>query len=99
MRKLLTALFILAVLAILGGAGAAALAIWHFGRGLPDHQQLANYRPAILTRVHAGDGRILAEFATERRLYVPIEVIPKRVIEAFLAAEDKNFYSHHGISF
>ena len=98
MRKLLTALFILAVLAILGGAGAAALAIWHFGRGLPDHQQLAKYRPAILTRVHAGDGRILAEFATERRLYVPIEVIPKRVIEAFLATEDKSFYSHHGIS-
>src|SRR5690606_26135477 len=57
-----------------------------------------DYQPPVLTRVHAGDGRILAEFAIERRLFVPIEAIPKTVINAFLAAEDKNFYSHPGIS-
>ena len=47
--------------------------------------------------MHAGDGRLLAEYATERRVFVPIAAIPKRVIAAFLAAEDKNFYSHHGV--
>src|SRR6185312_2452003 len=53
--------------------------------------------PPITTRVHGGDGRLLAEYAAERRIFVPIAAIPKRVIHAFLSAEDKNFYSHHGI--
>ena len=79
------------------GGGFAGLTIWYFGRDLPDYQQLANYQPPITTRVLAGDGRLLAEYATERRVFVPISVIPKRVIAAFLAAEDKNFYSHHGV--
>ena len=79
------------------GGGMAGLTIWYFGRDLPDYQQLANYQPPITTRVLAGDGRLLAEYATERRIFVPIGVIPKRVIAAFLAAEDKNFYSHHGV--
>jgi penicillin-binding protein 1A len=79
------------------GGGVAGLTIWYFGRDLPDYQQLANYQPHIATRVLAGDGRLLAEYATERRIFVPIGVIPKRVIAAFLAAEDKNFYSHHGV--
>src|SRR5476651_1255323 len=84
------------VLGMLGG-GLAALAFWHFNRDLPDYQQLADYAPPIVTRIHAGDGRLLAEYATERRVFVPIGVIPLRVVDAFLAAEDKNFYSHHGI--
>src|SRR3954452_3695351 len=50
-----------------------------------------------MTRVHAGDGRLLAEYAAERRVFVPIQAIPKPVVNAFFAAEDKNFYSHHGI--
>jgi penicillin-binding protein 1A len=79
------------------GGGFAGLTIWYFGRDLPDYQQLANYQPPITTRVLAGDGRLLAEYATERRVFVPISVMPKRVIAAFLAAEDKNFYSHHGV--
>ena len=68
-----------------------------FSHDLPDYQQLADYEPPIVTRVHAGDGRLLAEYASEKRVFVPIEAIPKRVIDAFLAAEDKNFYSHPGI--
>jgi penicillin-binding protein 1A len=90
-------LFVCAVLLAMIGGGMAGLTIWYFGRDLPDYQQLANYQPPITTRVLAGDGRLLAEFATERRVFVPIRVIPKRVIAAFLAAEDKNFYSHHGV--
>jgi penicillin-binding protein 1A len=80
------------------GAGGLFLALWHFGRGLPNHQQLADYEPPVLTRVHAGDGRILSEFAVERRVFVPIDSMPKLVINAFIAAEDKTFYSHPGIS-
>ncbi len=89
--------FVCAVLLAMIGGAMAGLTIWYFGRDLPDYQQLANYQPPITTRVLAGDGRLLAEYATERRVFVPIGVIPKRVIAAFLAAEDKNFYSHHGV--
>ena len=68
-----------------------------YGTGLPDYRQLADYQPPTVTRLHAGDGRLLAEFAHEKRVFVPVEAIPKRVLQAFLAAEDKNFYSHPGI--
>jgi penicillin-binding protein 1A len=94
--KLVRFLFVCAVLLAILGGGFVGLTIWYFGRDLPDYQQLARYEPAIATRVLAGDGRLLAEYATERRVFVPISAIPKRVIEAFLASEDKNFYSHHG---
>ena len=78
-------------------SGLVGYTIWKFDRDLPDYQQLAHYQPAILTRIYAGDGRLLSEYATERRVFVPIEAIPKRVVDAFVSAEDKNFYSHHGI--
>ncbi|HWB51163.1 MAG TPA: penicillin-binding protein 1A [Stellaceae bacterium] len=97
MSRIVRFLFVCAVLLAMIGGGFAGLTIWYFGRDLPDYQQLANYQPPITTRVLAGDGRLLAEYATERRVFVPITVIPKRVIAAFLAAEDKNFYSHHGV--
>src|SRR5262249_36604506 len=90
-------LFVCAVLVALIGGAFAGLTIWYFGRDLPDYQQLASYHPPITARVLAGDGRLLAEYATERRIFMPIGVIPKRVVAAFLAAEDKNFYSHHGV--
>ena len=90
------AFVVVVLLAIIGG-GVAGVTIWYFGRDLPDYQQLANYQPPIATRLLAGDGRLLAEYATERRVFVPISVIPKRVTNAFLSAEDKNFYSHHGV--
>lgn len=98
--RLLSRFFFLLFLAVLGliGAGVAGLAgLWYYGRDLPDYQQLANYAPPVTTRIHAGDGKLIAEFARERRLFVPIEAIPKPVIQAFLSAEDKNFYEHSGI--
>ena len=70
---------------------------YHYGQDLPDHRQLAAYEPSTMTRVHAGDGRLVAEYATEKRVFVPIAAMPKRVVEAFLAAEDKNFYDHFGL--
>jgi penicillin-binding protein 1A len=98
MRRALVTLVVLLVLALVGGSGAVLAGLWYFGRGLPDHGALAAYQPSVTTRVHAADGRILAEFAIERRIFVPYDAIPRQVVGAFLAAEDKNFYSHPGVS-
>ncbi|MBL8708447.1 MAG: PBP1A family penicillin-binding protein [Rhodospirillaceae bacterium] len=84
------------VLAAIGAIGAW-LVYEHYSQGLPDYYQLAAYDPPVTTRVYAGDGRLLAEYAIENRVFVPIAATPKRVINAFLAAEDKSFYSHSGI--
>jgi penicillin-binding protein 1A len=97
MVKIFRFLFVCAVMLAIAGCGFVGITLWYFGRDLPDYQQLAHYQPPIMTRVHAGDGRLLAEYATERRIFVPIQAIPKPVINAFLSAEDKNFYTHHGV--
>jgi len=86
------------VLFLVGVAGVAG-AIWHFSKDLPDYSQLQDYEPPVMTRVHASDGALLGEYSKERRLYLPIQAVPKLVINAFLAAEDKNFYEHGGIDF
>ena len=87
-----TIIFIVAV-------AAAAGFLWHYSKSLPDYSQLQDYEPAVMTRVHASDGSLLAEYARERRLYIPIQAVPKLVINAFVAAEDKNFYEHGGVDF
>ncbi|MCH8173024.1 MAG: transglycosylase domain-containing protein [Proteobacteria bacterium] len=69
----------------------------YFGRGLPDIYQLSNYEPPVITRIHANDGSLMTEYATQKRLFVPINAVPPKLIEAFLAAEDKHFYDHYGI--
>ncbi len=71
--------------------------LWFYGRDLPDYQKLANYEPPIVSRVYAADGRLIGEFASEKRIYVPFESIPKRVWQAFIAAEDQRFFTHPGI--
>ncbi|HET6469728.1 MAG TPA: penicillin-binding protein 1A [Geminicoccaceae bacterium] len=100
MRRLLRILGSLALggllLAAAGGAGLV-WALHHYGQELPDFRQLADYQPPTTTRIHAGDGRLLAEYAREQRVFVPIEAIPDRVKQAFVSAEDQNFYHHVGI--
>ncbi len=98
MRILLSIFGFLFLMAIAGGAGVIAI-FWHFGQGLPDYTQLENYEPEVMTRVHASDGALIAEYAREKRVFVPISAIPHKVIDAFVAAEDKNFFSHPGIDF
>ena len=78
---------------------ALVLSLWRISSGLPNYEHLANYTPPVMSRVHAGDGSLIAEYAQERRLFVPIDVVPEHVINAFLAAEDKNFYNPIGIDF
>src|SRR3954470_2404430 len=87
-----TVLFLVGVAAVAGG-------IWHFSKDLPAYSQLQDYEPPVMTRVHASDGALLGEYSRERRLYLPIQAMPKLVTNAFLAAEDKNFYEHGGLDF
>ncbi len=98
-----TAFRVLMGLGVVGfvGAIAAVLFAWIYVKGLepelPDYTTLEEYEPRVTTRIHAGDGTLVAEFARERRLFVPIESIPDTVKEAFISAEDKTFYDHNGI--
>ena len=84
------------ILFVLGAAVTAGL-VYHYQQDLPDYTQLQNYEPPVMTRVHAGDGSLIAEYARERRLYLPSTAIPSQVKQAFISAEDKNFYTHNGI--
>ena len=82
------------------GIGMMALTIgavfWMYGRDLPSHESLAQYTPPTISRIYSGEGRIIDEFAQERRLFTPAEEIPDMVKQAFISAEDKNFYEHQG---
>ncbi len=97
MLRTLAIILSLLILIIFAGVGGGAYIFYKFGRGLPDYKQLADYEPPVMTRVHAGDGRLLAEYAEQKRVFVPQASMPKRVVKAFLSAEDKNFYYHPGI--
>ena len=89
--------FAIAALGIIGAAGFTGWYLNKLNQDLPDYSALAEYAPAVTTRVYAGDGSLVAEFARERRLFVPIESIPDHVKFAFVSAEDKSFYEHNGI--
>ena len=71
--------------------------LWYFSIGLPDYKKLSNYQPPISSRVYSDDGKLIAEYALQKRLFVPYESIPEIVINSFLSAEDKNFFNHPGI--
>ena len=71
--------------------------LWYFSVGLPDYKKLSNYQPPISSRVYSGNNKLIAEYALEKRLFIPYDSIPDKVINAFLSAEDKNFFSHPGI--
>ncbi|WP_407525633.1 penicillin-binding protein 1A [Methylobacterium oryzisoli] len=90
-------LFSIAAMVFVVGAAIGGYFYWKYSQDLPDHAALANYEPPVMTRVHAADGSLLAEYARERRLYLPIQAMPKIIVAAFLSAEDKNFYKHGGI--
>ncbi|MCE1236520.1 MAG: transglycosylase domain-containing protein, partial [Hyphomicrobiales bacterium] len=90
-------LFGIGAVAALGIAGAAYFAVKYVSADLPDYTALKNYEPPVMSRVHAGDGELVAEYATERRLFLPSQTIPQMLKNAFLSAEDKNFYEHSGI--
>jgi penicillin-binding protein 1A len=98
LRGLAQLIFVVLLLLAVFVGGILALAVAHFSRDLPDHQQLLAYAPATGTRVYAGDGSFIAEYASEHRIITPIDDIPPLVVHAFLAAEDRDFYSHNGVN-
>ena len=89
--------FAAGALFLIGGAGFSAWYLHQLNKDLPAYEQLAEYAPPVTTRVYAGDGSLVAEFARERRLFVPIEAMPDHVKLAFVSAEDQSFYEHSGI--
>ncbi|MGB7205446.1 MAG: transglycosylase domain-containing protein, partial [Anderseniella sp.] len=76
---------------------AVSYIIYDTSKTLPSHESLAKYEPAVMTRIHAGDGSLLAEYADQRRLFVPYNTIPERLVQAVVSAEDKNFFYHKGV--
>jgi penicillin-binding protein 1A len=97
MIRLLAGLFSFLALGAIAAVAGVALIFWLYDRDLPSHESLASYEPATLSRVYSGEGRLIAEFARERRIFTPYEEIPDIVKAAFISAEDKNFYNHPGI--
>jgi penicillin-binding protein 1A len=71
--------------------------LWYFSSDLPDYKILNNYKPPVSSRVHSSEGQLIAEYALQKRFFIPYESIPKKVIYSFISAEDKNFFSHPGI--
>ena len=82
---------------LLLGIVVVVFIVWHFSRDLPDYSQLKEYHPPCVTRIYSADGKLIEEYAKEKRIFVPINSVPKSLVQAFIAAEDKNFYSHSGI--
>jgi len=95
LRKVLIGLAIAAGVVVLGGLGFLIAAL----QGLPSLEELQDYEPPVTSRVHAGDGALVAEFAREQRVFVPIEQIPDHVKNAFIAVEDARFFEHSGIDY
>jgi penicillin-binding protein 1A len=90
-------MFAAGMIVFIAVAGAAAFVLWKVSSELPDYEVLAKYEPPVMTRIHANDGSLIAEFSRERRIYVPITAIPECIIKSFISAEDKNFYQHGGL--
>jgi penicillin-binding protein 1A len=95
--RLIGYLFGLGAFLFVCAAIVAGVVLYHYSKDLPDYEVLAKYEPPVMTRVHASGGELMAEYARERRLYLPIQAVPDLVKAAFLSAEDKNFYSHTGV--
>ena len=71
--------------------------LWAFSNNLPDYKFLKNYKAAVSSKVYSGEGELVNDFSTEKRIFVPYNAIPIKVINSFLSAEDKNFFSHPGV--
>jgi penicillin-binding protein 1A len=89
-------IFTTITLGLLFGALTVGAIFWMYSADLPSHESLAKYTPPTISRIYSGEGRIIDEFAQERRLFVPIEDVPELVKDAFISAEDKHFYTHKG---
>ena len=99
MLKTLIYIFLALLLSAFLFIAIAIFGIVKYTKDLPDYKQLKEYSPSIISRLYTGDGSLLAEFSAEKRIFVPINSMPEDIIKAFVAAEDKNFFSHKGLDF
>ncbi len=97
MSKTLNIIIVCCIAILLFAISFGFYLIRHYGSDLPDYEQLKSYSPPITTRLYTADGKLLTEYSKEKRIFVPIDNIPKHLIDAFLAAEDSNFYKHSGV--
>jgi penicillin-binding protein 1A len=96
LMSFLGALFTGLTMALVFGSLTVGALFWMYSRDLPSYDLLAQYTPPTISRIYSGEGQIIDEFATERRLFTPVDEMPKLVKDAFISAEDKNFYEHQG---
>lgn len=99
MLRFIGFMFASGVIMFVAGSAIAGYFLWQVSRDLPNYDVLARYEPPVMSRIHANNGNLIAEYARERRIYVPINTIPKVILQAFLSAEDSNFFEHGGLDF
>ena len=97
MNRLIKKLFIVSFGGILIMSVIVIAILWAFSNKLPDYKFLKSYKPPVSSKVYSGDGQLVSDFSKEKRIFVPYDAIPQKVINAFLSAEDKNFFSHPGV--
>ncbi len=97
MTKLIRNIFILFLSVSLITIISIFVILWTFSNNIPDYKFLKNYKPPVSSKVYSGNGELVADFSKEKRIFIPFSAIPKKVINAFLSAEDKNFFSHPGV--
>ena len=97
MQYFIKKIFIVISSLVLFGAIVILAVLWAFSNNLPDYKFLKNYKPSVSSKVYSGEGQLVSDFSSEKRIFVPYKAIPEKVINAFLSAEDKNFFSHPGV--
>ena len=97
MNSLIKKIFVLVSASLLGIIIVSISILWVFSNKLPDYKFLKNYKAPVSSKVYSGEGELVNDFSSEKRIFVPYSSIPDKIINAFLSAEDKNFFSHPGV--
>ena len=97
MNKIFKKILILVSSAFLLTSFSILAILWVFSNNLPNYKFLKNYKPPVSSKVYSGEGELVSDFSSEKRIFVPYNAIPVKVVNAFLSAEDKNFFSHPGV--
>ena len=97
MHKFLKNILLISIAIVLLTGVLIVGVLWTYSKDIPDYKFLKNYKPPVSSKVYSGEGELVADFSQEKRVFVPYSSIPKNIINAFLSAEDKNFFSHPGV--
>ena len=97
MHKFLKNILLISISIVLLTSVLIVGVLWTYSNDIPDYKFLKNYKPPVSSKVYSGEGELVADFSQEKRVFVPYSSIPKNIINAFLSAEDKNFFSHPGV--